>query len=178
MPKLCLVKTKLKKSTGSDEMKEAINDAESVFENNIKAFFSAASTILLNENKQDFLKNLKQQSKAVKVECILTIFMAKGFKEIGTSKLFEEDENEKLKYPEAVCVIENCLSSFNYTNDEIAEVVSKFMEIKYMWERAQAGYNVKGTLPIYNLNPKSAETHRLYRVDNNYILERLIDLVS
>ena len=178
MPKLCLAKTKLKKQIGSSELKEAINDAESVFENNIKAFFSAASTILLNEKSQDFLKKLKQESKAVKVKCILFIFSGKGFKEVGTSNVFEVDENEKFKYPEAVCVIENCLSSFNYNDDEIQEVVTKLMEIKYIWDKTIAGYNVEAKLPLYNLSATTAKNHSLFKANNNYILEQLIDLVS
>ena len=174
MPKLCLAKTKLKKQIGSSELKEAINDAESVFENNIKAFFSAASTVLLNEKSQDFLKNLKQESIDIKVKCILIIFSGKEFKEVGTSKLFEVDENEKLKYPEAVCVIENCLSSFNYNNDEIQEVVNNLMQIKYIWDMTIAGYNVEAKLPLYNLQIKNTQQHRLYKGDNNYIIEQLV----
>ena len=87
MPKLCLVKTKYKKIKGSELEKEAITDAE-MFENNIKAYFTASAVVLLNETKQDLLKNLKKRDDDIKILLILIMFSSGEFKEIGTSVLF------------------------------------------------------------------------------------------
>lgn len=178
MPKLCLAKTKYNKQFGSNEVKEAISDAENVIENNIKEFFKAASTVLLNEKNQNFLKNLKQKSKEVKLNCILIIFSAKGFKEIGTSDVFKLNDDSNFVYPEAVCVITNCLSSLNYTSDEIEEVLNQLTIIKYMWDMTTAGYKIQGKLPLYNLHVSNAEKHSLYKINNNDIIDQLVSYGS
>ena len=180
MPKLCLAKTKIQKQIGSKELKEAISDAETYYENNIKAYFTAAAAVLVHEKKQDFLKNLKAEASVNKINMILAIFSGKGFKEIGTTSVFQTNNNGTLTYPEAVCVVENCLSSYGYADNDIQAIVNEFIKIKNMWDMARSGKGVSGTLPIYDLSltNEQIKNNEMYSGDSTNIINILVHLVS
>jgi hypothetical protein len=148
-----------------------------MFENNIKAYFTASAVVLLNETKQDLLKNLKKRDDDIKILLILIMFSSGEFKEIGTSVLFKSDVNRTFVYPEAICIIENCLSSYGYSDKVIEQVLEELTVIKSVWDSVRSGQSNSELLPIYNkpIQHKDNEKNKFWKGNTNIIIKEIVE---